>query len=62
MKAVISGDRVFVNIDNKVFIAQKDKDTNFREILKAVKDGNEERVKELVLLVEVQVGKLNVSR
>ena len=62
MKAVISGDRVFVNIDNKVFIAQKDKDVNYREALKAVKDGNEERVKELVLLGEVQVGELSVSR
>ena len=47
MKAVISGDRVFVSIDNKVFIAQKDKDTNFREILKAVKDQDDDRVKNL---------------
>jgi hypothetical protein len=62
MKAVISGDRVFVNIDNKVFIAQKDKDVNYHKILKAVRDQNEDRVKELVLLEEVSVGKLSVSR
>ena len=62
MKYVISGNRVYVSINDEVTVIQKGSDPRFHEILAAIRNDDEAEVRRLISEGEVKLGKLKVSR